>query len=425
MPAEKTSKHSFIRFPCFNNKRLREGGHKKGNFTDKDNYRPIAITCVASKILELLILKRCDQFLITSDNQFGFKKKHSTDMSVFVLKQVLDYYLHSSSPVYICFLDASKAFDKINHWNLFSKLLKRNMPVIFVRLLAIWYSTQSFIVRWNNCVSLPFTVTNGVRQGGILSPILFNVYMDELSYILNLQSFGCKINNVCFNHMFYADDSVLLAPSPHALQKLVTLCEVFAISNDIMYNTKKSFVMCCKPKHMKNLTVPLCYLNGCALKYAETHKYLGVFLNEYCNDDKDILRQRKGIYARGNVLISRFKHCSPDVKAQLFKSYCSTLYCSQLWCNYTKSTYNSLKRAYNKVYRHLMKADTYSSISNLMVMNNVDSMCCLWRKNIFSFVKRVIKSSNLLVSTITSTYFYCNDSKLVKKWHSLLSVPKV
>ena len=123
---------------------------KKSSITDKDNYRPIAITCVTSKILELLILKRCKQYLLTSDNQFGFKKRHSTDICVFVLKQVLDYFLCSSTPVYICFLDASKAFDKINHWTLFSKLIKRNMPSIFVRLLATWYSTQTFVVQYNN-----------------------------------------------------------------------------------------------------------------------------------------------------------------------------------------------------------------------------------------------------------------------------------
>ena len=274
-------------------------------------------------------------------------------------------------------------------------------------------------------MSLPFNVTNGVRQGGILSPTLFNVYMDELSVLLNHQSFGCKINNVCFNHMFYADDSVLLAHSPGALQKLVAICEEFATSNDILYNAKKSFVMCVRPKNFKHLFMPSCFLNGNVLNQTESHKYLGVFLNEHCNDDTDIFRQRKGIFARGNILTDRFKHCTSEVKVQLFKSYCSTLYCSQLWCNHTKASYNSLRVAYNKVFRLLMKADTYCSISNLMVTNNVDSMSSLWRKNICSFLKRVAKSSNLLVNTITRSYFYYNNSIMVKKWHTLLTVPKV
>ena len=73
--------------------------------------------------------------------------------------------------------------------------------------------------------------------------------MDELNMMFNKQSFGCTIINVCFNHMFYADDSVLLAPSQGALQKLVAICEEFATSNDILYNAKKSFVICVKPKN--------------------------------------------------------------------------------------------------------------------------------------------------------------------------------
>ena len=80
-----------------------------------DNYRPIAITTVLSKVFEIAILGRYEHFLSTSCNQFGFKPGHSTDMAVYSLKHIVDYYSSQSSPVYICFLDASKAFDRINH----------------------------------------------------------------------------------------------------------------------------------------------------------------------------------------------------------------------------------------------------------------------------------------------------------------------
>ena len=57
--------------------------------------------------------------LITNDSQFSFKGKHSTDMCVFALKEVVQYYVSKSSPIYLCFMDASKAFDKVNHWHPF------------------------------------------------------------------------------------------------------------------------------------------------------------------------------------------------------------------------------------------------------------------------------------------------------------------
>ena len=111
---------------------------KKGSVTDKNNYRPIAITSVISKVVELLILSRLQEQLNTACNQFGFKNQHGTDMCVFSLKQIVEFYNNRSSPVYVCCLDASKAFDRINHWCLFKKLAERDINIIIIRLLVYW-----------------------------------------------------------------------------------------------------------------------------------------------------------------------------------------------------------------------------------------------------------------------------------------------
>ena len=134
-------------------------------------------------------------------------------MPSFTLKSIVDYYISSSSPVYLCYIDASKAFDRIKYWNLFHRLIDRNVPVILVRFFMAWYCTQEFVVRWGKCCSTTFTTSNGVRQGGILSPLLFNVYMDKLSCTLNDAKAGCIMNGVYMNHLMYADDLVLIAPS--------------------------------------------------------------------------------------------------------------------------------------------------------------------------------------------------------------------
>ena len=89
------------------------------NLSDNNNYRPIALATVASKLFESLILSRAIPFLITCDNQFGFKKHHSTEMLIFLLKELFRNYIANGSSMYVTMLDASKAFDKVNHSKLF------------------------------------------------------------------------------------------------------------------------------------------------------------------------------------------------------------------------------------------------------------------------------------------------------------------
>ena len=89
-------------------------------------------------------------------------------------------------------------------------------------------------VRWGSSISSSFRVANGVRQGGILSPHLFNVYVDDLSQILNRCRTGCLSGTI--NHLMYADDLVLLSPSATGLRELLCACEEFSISHDVVYN---------------------------------------------------------------------------------------------------------------------------------------------------------------------------------------------
>ena len=126
------------------------------------------------------------------------------------------YYTKENSPVYTCFLDASKAFDKINHYILFRKLLDRKTPVVLVRILLFCYTNQTLIkvcVKWGSCISHYFYVSNGVRQGGIISPKLYSVYVDDVSEYLVKSQIGCHIDSLCVNHAMYADDICLKAPA--------------------------------------------------------------------------------------------------------------------------------------------------------------------------------------------------------------------
>ena len=109
-------------------------------------------------------------------------------------------------PVYSCFLDALKAYDRVNHWTLFKKLLERSISVIIISILKFWYSNQKVCIKWGTQTSSFFTLSNRVRQGRILSPFLFSIYMDDLFVLLSQSGIGCHIEGLCINHVFYSDD---------------------------------------------------------------------------------------------------------------------------------------------------------------------------------------------------------------------------
>ena len=140
---------------------------KAGKVGSSENYRPIALANILSKVVEQILLERIYKLIISTDSQFGFKPRHGTDMCIYVQKELLNTYKRKNSSVFICFLDASKAFDRVNHEKLFKKLGSAGVPKYIVRILYHWYAQQTIQVKWDNYLSAPFHISNGVRQGSI------------------------------------------------------------------------------------------------------------------------------------------------------------------------------------------------------------------------------------------------------------------
>ena len=93
--------------------------NKCGNISESNNYRPIALATIISKLFESVLLVKCEDYLSTCSNQFGFKKGHSTDLCIYALKEYIKYYKNRNTSVFVTMLDASKAFDRVNFWLLF------------------------------------------------------------------------------------------------------------------------------------------------------------------------------------------------------------------------------------------------------------------------------------------------------------------
>ena len=158
-------------------------------------------------------------------------------------------------------------------------------------------------------------------------------------------------------------------------------------------------------------------LYGHELRWVDEYKYLGCYLMSDFVDDRDLKRQTRAIYSRGNMIVRKFSTCFVDVKNQLFRSYISCLYCSALWLKFSAATFNMTRVAYNNVYRALMGITRgYGhSISREYCTNNIDGFKAVLRKMISSLRGQLYKSVNTVVASYVSSPYFILSSPLCAK----------
>ena len=176
-------------------------------------------------------------------------------------------------------------------------MIDSGMPPIFVRLIVTWYCEQHACVRWGSTLSLKFNVSNGVRQGGILSPLFFNLYMDKLCVTLSKTKVDCVLGKTMVNHLAYADDLFIISLSAKGLQKLLNISSEYGEEHDIMFNHKNTECMYFPVKGRALINAPKVFLNLHLLRWVTKSKYLGTILTDDLSDAFNMLRQRGICYA--------------------------------------------------------------------------------------------------------------------------------
>ena len=197
--------------------------HNSGNKDDPSNYRVICISSCLGKvfcsILNTRLLNFSNNHKILHRYQIGFLPGHRASEHIFSLRTLIDQHVTHCprGKLYTCFVDFKKAFDSIWHQGLLYKLLKYNIGGSFYKIISSMYSNSICCVKDNYTRSEFFNYDKGVRQGCILSPLLFNLYLNELPFILNNNAtrwFSLKLN--C---LLYADDLPLISNSAEGLQQ--------------------------------------------------------------------------------------------------------------------------------------------------------------------------------------------------------------
>ena len=208
-----------------------------------NSYRGITLNSVISKIMELLILNRVNPVLMEAGfphpNQSAYRSKVSCADAIFATQEVVNRYLQEGSQVYMCLYDLQKAFDSVEFPVLLRNLFDIGINSKTWRILYSWYTDCQSSVRLGRHVSHSYTMERGVRQGSILSPLLFLFVMDPLLRQLQSSSVGTSINNMYAGGYIHADDIRTLAGNVTSLESQISTVERFTADNFLTLNASK------------------------------------------------------------------------------------------------------------------------------------------------------------------------------------------
>ena len=391
---------------------------KRKSLSDSNNYRGIALSSSLNKLFEYVLLELTQDFLCSSDLQFGYKEGHSTNLCSFLVGQTIEYYLNNGSNVLALFLDASKAFDRVNHDKLFNDLLCQGLCPVIVRIVFNMYKLNSGKIRWNGFHSKEFKMTNGVKQGGIMSPLLFSFYLDPLLKRITNSGSGCYVGNRPGNVYGFADDLIILAPTITSLKNLIRICEIYSQEYLIQFNPSKSYVIPFTKDKIK-FEVDI-YMNGTQVNYASSINHLGIVIKNSGKlfDFGNLINEMK---IKTNVINVNFNSIDSMSKIKLFNSQCMSLYGCTLF-NLEDHKLKVLEVNWRKCCRSLMKLHNRTHNSLIPFLVNSQDIRTIIEERILNFIITGLQNKNNIVLECfkellltNHTYILCNLNIILTK----------
>ena len=254
---------------------------KKGCQSDPTNYRGISLLSCFSKVFMTMLNNRLLHYAlenkIISVNQLGFLPNNRTSDAHLILHNLIQNVCHkNSSYIYTCFIDFKSAFDTIPRDILFQKLIKIGITGNFFNTIKKTYENDDACINLNNNISESFKINRGVRQGCILSPLLFNIFMSDLPGVLDSVQNTTNDEITIPRCLLWADDIVLMSEREEGLKDMLKIMGNYCNVNQLILNTDKT--KCMIFNKTGRLVRKRFHFNNMELDTVRSFKYLGFLL---------------------------------------------------------------------------------------------------------------------------------------------------
>lgn len=366
---------------------------KKGDPADCGNYRGISLLVVAGKILARVMSNRLLPYLdkLLPQSQCGFRPNRSTIDMIFALRQLQEKVIEQQEELHVAFVDITKAFDSIDRNTLWKIMFRFGIPSKFVAICKSLHVNNWSRVAHNGKITDPFQTHTGVRQGCVLAPLLFNIFMAALSIIVDrkLTERGIGIryryDGGLFNlgrlrattktrlqfitELMYADDCALVAHSHEQLQQILNIYAWAYEALGLRINIKKTKILSTPRDVDYN---PSINISGQQLENVEHFNYLGSILNTNANVDIEV-RNRISAASRSfwklRNRVFQNHDLSLKTKTAVYRAVVipTLLYGCETWVPYARHI-KALERALQRHLRQIMHIRWYHRVSNNTVL---------------------------------------------------------
>lgn len=403
---------------------------KSGDKSDPANYRGITLSSCLGKVFTKILNNRLNCFLednnILHPSQSGFRRNARTADHVLLLKTLIMQAKKKKQKIYACFVDLKKAFDTVWHRGLLYTLRVNGCGANFTNLIESMYLQSESCIKVNECVSAPFAIQVGTRQGCPLSPTLFNLYINKLaSFLENIAINPPTIDDQAISALFYADDIVLLSNSPSGLQSLVHGLHRYCKKWKLMVNTAKTKFMIFNSTKIGDYKI---MYGDTHIKQCTDYVYLGITFTPSGSfkKAKKVLagKARKALFMLKQS-INKYGTARPELMMNLFDKMITPilLYCSEIWglsdmrkeigslWDLFEHGSPSIDSIHTKFCKQILSVrQNTNNLATLSELGRVPLVCIILFRTVKYLLQKLNVPANLLVSSVLINMKFCNSS---------------